>query len=127
MQKLPTTPDVTAPTARMCAFYWACKAAAWRILNSNPARTSKAVAHRTVEEIWFFLAGHGQMWRRQNDREEIVAVESGVCLTIPLGTHFQFRALGDEPLAAIAVTMPPWPGGDEAYPVEGRWVPTASH
>ena len=60
----------------------------------QPGQTSKAVAHRTVEEIWFFLAGRGQMWRRQNDREEIVAVEPGVCLTIPLGTHFQFRALG---------------------------------
>ena len=52
----------------------------------------KAVAHRTVEEIWFFLAGRGQMWRRQDDHEEIVTVEPGVCLTIPLGTHFQFRA-----------------------------------
>ncbi len=66
------------------------------------------------------------MWRRQNDREEIVAVEPGVCLTIPLGTHFQFRALGDEPLAEIAVTLPPWPGEDEAYPVEGMWPETAS-
>ena len=53
-------------------------------------------------------------------------VEPGVCLTIPLGTHFQFRALGDEPLAAIAVTLPPWPGEDEAYPVEGRWPVTGS-
>ena len=65
------------------------------------------------------------MWRRQNGREEIVVVEPGVCLTIPLGTHFQFRALGDEPLAVIAVTMPPWPGEDEAHPVEGKWSATS--
>jgi mannose-6-phosphate isomerase-like protein (cupin superfamily) len=40
-------------------------------------------------------------------------------LTIPLGTSFQFRATGDEPLAAVAVTMPPWPGAGEAYEVAG--------
>ena len=74
----------------------------------------------------YLLAGRGQMWRRQNGREEVVAVAPNVCLTIPLGTHFQFRALGDEPLAAIAVTMPPWPGADEAYSVEGIWVPTGA-
>jgi mannose-6-phosphate isomerase-like protein (cupin superfamily) len=51
-------------------------------------------------------------------------VESGVCLTIPLGTHFQFRATGSAPLAALGVTMPPWPGEGEAVPVQGRWKRT---
>jgi mannose-6-phosphate isomerase-like protein (cupin superfamily) len=84
-------------------------------------RTSAAVTHRTVEEIWFFLSGHGEMWRRQGEREEVVAVGPGLCLTIPLGTHFQFRAIGSESLCAVAVTMPPWPGEDEALPVPGPW------
>ena len=86
-----------------------------------PGRTSIAVTHRTVEEIWFILSGAGEMWRKQGEREEIVALERGVCLTIPLGTRFQFRARGTEPLTAIAVTMPPWPGDDEAVPVAGTW------
>jgi mannose-6-phosphate isomerase-like protein (cupin superfamily) len=85
---------------------------------------SKAVAHRTVEEIWYFLTGQGQMWRSQNNREGVVPVEAGVCLTIPLGTGFQFRAFGHVSLSAIGVTMPPWPGDDEAYEVEGVWPPT---
>jgi len=89
-----------------------------------PNQVSRAVAHRTVEEIWFFLSGRGEMWRRQGDGEAIVDVFPGVCLTIPLGTHFQFRSLSDEPLAAVAVTMPPWPGDDEAIIVAGRWRPT---
>ena len=59
----------------------------------GPDRTSAAVAHRTVEEIWFFLKGHGEMWRKQDEREEIVSVGPGVCITIPVGTHFQFRCL----------------------------------
>jgi mannose-6-phosphate isomerase-like protein (cupin superfamily) len=89
-----------------------------------PRQVSKAVAHRTIEEIWYFVAGRGRMWRRQKGRSEIVEVSAGTAITIPTGTHFQFRAEGDEPLAAIGATMPPWPGADEAYEVEGVWEPT---
>jgi len=89
-----------------------------------PGETSTPVTHRTVEEIWLFLSGRGEMWRRQGDHEEIVAVEPGVCLTIPLGTHFQFRSFGYEALSAVGVTMPPWPGEDEAIIVEGKWQAT---
>jgi mannose-6-phosphate isomerase-like protein (cupin superfamily) len=90
-----------------------------------PGQVSTAVTHRTVEEIWYVLSGRGEMWRRQGDREDVVAMAPGVCLTIPLGTHFQFRSLGTEELAAVAVTMPPWPGDGEALVVAGKWQPTA--
>ena len=89
-------------------------------------QVSKAATHRTVEEIWFFLSGRGQMWRRQAGHGSIVDVSAGACVTIPLGTHFQLRACRDAPLAAVAVTMPPWPGETEAIIVEGEWVPTVS-
>jgi mannose-6-phosphate isomerase-like protein (cupin superfamily) len=85
-------------------------------------QVARAVAHRTVEELWFFLSGRGRMWRRQGAREETIDVAPGVSLSIPLGTHFQLRNDGAEPLAAVAVTMPPWPGEDEAYLVEGKWL-----
>lgn len=88
-------------------------------------QTSKAVTHRSVEEIWFFLSGRGEMWRAQEGQlEVIVPVESGVCLTIPVGTHFQFRSFGAEPLSAVGVTMPPWPGEGEAIMVHGKWEAT---
>jgi len=89
-----------------------------------PGVTSRAVVHRTVDEIWFVLGGTGEMWRASGDRDEVVAMTSGVALTIPLGTRFQFRATGGEPLTAVAVTMPPWPGADEAVAVDGAWAPT---
>ena len=89
-----------------------------------PGQSSTAVTHRTVEEIWFFLSGRGEMWRKQEEREELVPVEAGICLTIPLGTHFQFRSFGPEPLAALGITLPPWPGKDEAIVVQGKWEPT---
>ena len=92
-----------------------------------PGQTSKAVTHRTVEEIWFVLAGRGEMWRTQKEQPEmIVQVESGMCLTIPLGTHFQFRSFGTEPLSALGITMPPWPGEGEAMMVQGKWEATVS-
>jgi mannose-6-phosphate isomerase-like protein (cupin superfamily) len=48
-------------------------------------------------------------------------VAPGVSLSIPLGTRFQLRNDGHAPLAAVAVTMPPWPGEDEAELVDGAW------
>jgi mannose-6-phosphate isomerase-like protein (cupin superfamily) len=85
---------------------------------------SKAVAHRSVEEVWYFTAGRGRMWRKLGDREEIVAVAAGVSLVLAAGTHFQFRCDGAEPLVAVGATMPPWPGEQEAYFVEGKWAAT---
>lgn len=88
-------------------------------------KTSQAVCHKTVEEIWFFLEGEGQVWRKLNEQEEITDVSAGKCLTIPLGTHFQFRNNGDKPLRFIISTMPPWPGEEEgkeeAISVDGYW------
>lgn len=75
-----------------------------------PGRTSKAVRHRTVEELWFVLAGQGEMWRKQGAREEIVRLLPGVALSIPVGTIFQFRNTGTEPLDVVLVTMPPLAG-----------------
>ncbi|MCF3102159.1 cupin domain-containing protein [Streptomyces roseoverticillatus] len=88
----------------------------------GPQQVSKAVSHASVEEIWFITAGSGEMWRRQHGREETTVLEPGVCLTIPLGTTFQFRA-GSGGLRAVAVTIPPWPDGDpgEARSEAGRW------
>ena len=92
----------------------------------GPGETSTAVSHRTVEELWYCLGGQGQMWRRRGVREDVVDLHPGVALTIPVGTHFQFRATGSDPLTVVAVTMPPWPGDDEAVVVEGTWAPTVS-
>jgi mannose-6-phosphate isomerase-like protein (cupin superfamily) len=84
-------------------------------------QVARAMAHRTVEEVWYFLSGRGRMWRRHGTRQDTVEVTAGVSVSIPLGTHFQLRNDGAQPLAAVAVTMPPWPGDDEAYLVEGKW------
>ena len=118
------TPDAIAPDGSEVRLLCSSQHASMAAFRLPPGAVSRAVAHRTVEEIWCFTAGHGRMWRRFGDREEIAEVASGVSITIPTGTHFQFRCNGGEPLGAVAVTMPPWPGDDEAYSVPGRWEPT---
>ena len=89
-----------------------------------PRAVSRAVAHRTIEEVWCFVSGHGRMWRRLGSQDEITEVGPGTSVTIPAGTWFQFRSDSDEPLVAVGVTMPPWPGETEVYAVEGCWQST---
>jgi mannose-6-phosphate isomerase-like protein (cupin superfamily) len=93
----------------------------------EPGETARAVSHATVAEIWYVVGGRGTMWRRPKDGDPVtVDLEPGVCLTIPAGTAFQFRAhQGAGPLAVVAVTMPPWPADrdDEARPEQGPWAP----
>ena len=87
----------------------------------GPGKISRAVQHRTIDEIWFFTAGIGEMWRKQGNAEAIVVTKVGTCITIPVGTKFQFRSLGKTALEAVAITMPPWPGDGEAMFVAGIW------
>jgi mannose-6-phosphate isomerase-like protein (cupin superfamily) len=86
-----------------------------------PNCTSKAVKHKTVEEIWYFIEGRGQVWRKNGAEGEVTPVMPGISLTIPLGTHFQFRNEGNEPLSFIILTIPPWPGEGEAARVADYW------
>jgi mannose-6-phosphate isomerase-like protein (cupin superfamily) len=84
-------------------------------------RISTAVRHQTVEEIWFFLSGAGEMWRKLGDVAEVTPVHTGISVNIPVGTHFQFRNNGEEPLDFIIVTIPRWPGPQDAIAVPGKW------
>jgi len=92
--------------------------------------TSRPVRHRTVEEIWFFTAGEGLVWRCPPEadpkRVEAVAVKTGEALVIPTGWSFQFQASADGPLSFLCYTSPPWPGEQEAEaaPYGGLGPPT---
>lgn len=123
-KRLPLRPEAIAPDGSDVRMLLQLRGGSLAHFEFAPGQTSIAVAHRTVEEIWYFVSGRGEMWRKLKDHEEVVSVDPGVCITLPVGTHFQVRSLGSEPLAAIGVTMPPWPGEAEAYEVQGKWTPT---
>ncbi len=125
-KRLPAQRDAVAPDGSDVRVLLRLSGGSMAHYELAAGQTSLAVTNQTVEEIWFFLGGQGQMWRGTEEREEIVDVAAGVCVTIPLGTRFQFRALGDGPLTAVGVTIPPWPGQDEARVVDGQWTPTVT-
>ena len=122
-KRLPPAPDVTAPDGSNVRILLQLAGGSMAHFELAPGLVSIAVAHRTVEEVWYVLGGRGEMWRREGEYSETVALEPGVCVTIPVGTAFQFKSDGPEALTAVAITMPPWPGDDEAYAVDGAWQP----
>ena len=121
---LPPTRDAVGPDGSDVRILLQVRGAGLAHFKLAARHTSVAIRHRSVEEIWYFLSGRGEMWRKSGEYEEVVAVSSGVCITIPLGTAFQFRATGEEPLVAIGATIPPWPGSGEAVIASGPWEPT---
>ena len=117
-----TDPDAIAPDGsevRPLSRTGAGSAARFRLA---AGATAVAVRHRTVDEIWFVVAGRGEMWLADDDGGRVVALQPGVCVAIGRGTAFQFRA--DDGLDVFGVTMPPWPGEGEAVRVDGPWAPT---
>jgi mannose-6-phosphate isomerase-like protein (cupin superfamily) len=120
---LPQKPDIVAPDGSDVRVLLRLEGGSMAHFELAPGRVSDAIRHRSVSEIWFVLSGRGEIWRKQGGREEIEVLERDVCVTIPVGTHFQFRTTSGEPLAAVGVTLPPWPGPEEAIPVDGKWPP----
>jgi mannose-6-phosphate isomerase-like protein (cupin superfamily) len=124
--QLPGRPDAVAPDGSDVRVLLQLGHGSMAHFELAAGQVSRPVAHHCVEEIWYVLHGHGQMWRRQAQREETVELRPGTCVSIPAGTHFQFRAHSGGPLAALGVTMPPWPGEGEAYEVSGSWLPSTT-
>lgn len=124
VKHLPISPDDVAPDGSEVRILLQLKGGSMAHFELAPNQTSKAVTHKTVEEIWYIIAGRGQMWRKLNEKSEVVDLYPGICITIPVGTYFQFRCFGYEALSAIGITMPPWPGEGEAIIVKGKWKST---
>jgi mannose-6-phosphate isomerase-like protein (cupin superfamily) len=87
----------------------------------RPGGVSRAVTHRSVEEIWYVLSGRGELWRKDAVSERRTDLSPGLSVTICTGTHFQFLTVGMEPLRILIATIPRWPGPDEAVAVAGPW------
>ncbi len=85
----------------------------------RPGGTSRPVRHQTVEEVWYFLGGSGEVWLRSPETSsgEMRSVAKGDVVVIPTGWAFQFRAGGEEELRFLCFTVPPWPGEEETVAV----------
>ena len=118
-------PDVTAPDGseiRLLIDHRHAAVGASVVEVTLPAgQVSRPVYHRTVEEIWYILQGSGHVWRcpplvAEPSLVSPLPVEPGDALVIPAGWMFQFSADESGDLRFLCVTMPPWPGNDEAQP-----------
>lgn len=90
-----------------------------------PGQVNRATVHATVSEFWHILTGEGLLWRRDVTTEETTALRTGVSIDIPVGTAFQYRCTGTEPLTFICISMPRWRGDEEAAFIKGPWTATA--
>ena len=118
--------DATAPDGTAVRLLLSLACGSMAHFELPPGAVSHAVTHRTVEEIWFVVSGRGAIWRHQGEVESIDPLGPGTSLTIPLGAAFQFRAEAGSALTFVAITMPPWPGMDEAVAAQGPWAPTVA-
>jgi mannose-6-phosphate isomerase-like protein (cupin superfamily) len=85
---------------------------------------SRPVLHQTVEEIWYFVAGEGEVWISDpaDAAARIQRVTAGSTVVIPTGHRFQFRNTGTGDLRFLCYDSPPWPGDGEAVALErGGW------
>ena len=87
-------------------------------------QVNRATVHATVNEFWYILEGHGEIWREEGGVSAVTDLVPGTAIDIPVGTSFQYRSVSSEALKFICIAMPPWPGEKEASFVEGIWQPT---
>src|SRR5579862_6373844 len=85
-------PDATAPDGSEVRLLTALKGGSFAHFTLGPGAISRAVRHKNVEEIWWFVSGEGALWRQEGDQEKIEPVRPGLCVAIPPGMAFQFRA-----------------------------------
>lgn len=121
IRALPNVADVMAPDGSEVRLLASTAQGSMAHFTLAPGQVSRAIRHRTVTELWFVLSGQGSMWLATDTNESVFDLLPGLSFEIAQGTKFQFRATGPEPLTAVAVTMPPWPGEAEAEFVAGRW------
>ena len=117
---LPDAADVIAPDGSEVRELASGDRATMAHFSLGAGAVSLAVAHRSIEELWFVIGGAGRI---VVGGEEI-ALEPGTSLRIPPRTRFQFRAAPDQGVEIVAATVPPWPGADEAEVVAPYWPPT---
>ncbi len=118
---LPEKPDCFAPDGSEIRLLSTLDEASSVHCRLPSGKTAKACHHKTVSEIWYILSGEGELWKKWQGAESVTNLRAGTSVTLPVGTHFQFRSLGNGPLDLFIATFPRWPGPEEAVHVTGKW------
>lgn len=121
---LPEHPDVKSPAGADIRYLMDGELGNMIHSTVPPHQVNRATVHETVSEFWYLLEGRVEIWREDDVESCITALLPGIVIDIPVGTIFQYRNLSDVDLKFICITMPPWPGEEEATYVTGVWQPT---
>ena len=124
LKQISDEPDAIAPDGSEVRLLCNTAGGSMAHFRLAPGGVSKPIRHRTIDEVWYITAGTGRMWLSFDDADDVADLRPGISISLPLGTRFQFRCDGATPLEAVGVATPPWPGADEAIPVDGPWEPT---
>jgi mannose-6-phosphate isomerase-like protein (cupin superfamily) len=114
---LPWTADYDAPDGSEIRLLPTVPAGGLAHCVVHPGQRTRAVHHRTVTELWYALDGLGELARWDDGVHappRVLALRSGTSVGIPIGTAFQFRCTGPDPLRLLLLTMPQWPDANEA-------------
>lgn len=69
--KLKDKPDDIAPDGSEIYLLTNLKGGGMCVCQLPTGKTSKAVCHRTVEEMWFFLSGEGEVWQKMISEKKL--------------------------------------------------------
>src|SRR5258708_12959987 len=114
--RLPGVPDVAAPDGSDVRVLLQLDRGGMAHFELGAGRTSVAVAHHSVDEIWYILRGHGEMWRRQGDRREAGLLGPRTRVSIPPRARLPVRAPAPPPPPPGPPPPPPRPPPTPPHP-----------
>ena len=102
---LPSNPDAKSPAGADIRFIM--DGPTGNMIHSTvpPGQINRATVHATVSEFWYVLEGQGEIWRKDSVETRVTPLVAGTSIDIPVGTAFQYRCSGPEPLKFICITM----------------------
>jgi mannose-6-phosphate isomerase-like protein (cupin superfamily) len=121
---LPLKPDAKSPAGADIRFLVDGKTGNMIHSTVPSQQINRATVHATVDEFWYVLEGHGEIWRDDGLESSVTELVPGTSINIPAGTAFQYRNVSGADLKFICIAMPPWPGESEASFIDGVWQPT---
>ena len=99
--KLPELADAKSPAGADIRFIMDGETGNMIHSTVPPGQINRATVHETVSEFWYVLEGEGEIWRRDSSDERITSLVPGVSIDIPVGTAFQYRNVGAQPLNRV--------------------------
>ena len=96
-KRIAAEPDAIAPDGSEVRVLCRASRGGLALFTLPPRAVSKAVAHHTVEEVWYIISGKGRMWRKQGDQEEIAELGPACRLRYRPARIFNSAATGPSP------------------------------